>query len=99
MGTLSPQTIQCGTGARRSREEYLAEVEFVSTDQEINGINNYMTKHVNNNINNNNNGITSGIDTAGVHGYGYNNGLHRVNFESGKDCGSPVRIDDALVYK
>lgn len=85
LGALSPPSIQCGTGARRSREEYLAEVEFVSTDQDLNGLfNGYGAKL------NGNGGIT-------VTGNG--NGFNRVNFETGKDCGSPARVDDALVYK
>lgn len=79
LGTLSPSIIHCGTGARRSREEYLAEVEFVSTDNEFNGI---MSGY--------------GTKAAGSNG---NNGFHRVNFESGRDCGSPSRVDDTLVYK
>lgn len=80
LGTLSPSIIHCGTGARRSREEYLAEVEFVSTDNEFNGI---MSGY--------------GLKPGAVNGNG--GGFHRVNFESGRDCGSPSRVDDALVYK
>lgn len=79
LGTLSPPSIHCGTGARRSREEYLAEVEFVSTDQELNGLLNGYSQKINNNPN--------------------ANGFGRVNFETGKDCGSPARVDDALVYR
>lgn len=33
LGNLSPQTVQCGSGTgKRSRDEYLVEVEFVSTN-------------------------------------------------------------------
>lgn len=44
------------------------------------------------------NGIMSGygMKPGGATG---NGGFHRVNFESGRDCGSPSRIEDALVYK
>lgn len=79
LGKLSPSIIHCGTGARRSREEYLSEVEFVSTDNDFNGI---MAGY--------------GTKPGSMNG---NNGFHRANFETGRDCGSPSRIDDTLVYK
>lgn len=38
LGTLSPPTIQCGTGARRSREEYLGEIEYVYSNPNMSGL-------------------------------------------------------------
>lgn len=78
LGTLSPKTIQCGTGARRSREEYLSEVEFVSTREDMNA-------------------VISGLNAGAK---AVDNSVQRiVNLEAGKDCGTPRRADDALVYR
>lgn len=78
MGNLSPKTIQCGTGARRSREEYLSEVEFVNTREDINALIN---------------GLSNGAKPV-------ENSVSRiVNLESGKDCGTPRRVEDSMVYK
>ncbi|KAJ6649684.1 Locomotion-related protein Hikaru genki, partial [Pseudolycoriella hygida] len=78
LGSLSPKTIQCGTGARRSREEYLSEVEFVNTREDINALIN---------------GFSSNSKAV-------ENSVQRVvNLETGRDCGTPRRVDDALVYR
>lgn len=78
LGNLSPKTIQCGTGARRSREEYLSEVEFVSTREDMNAVIS---------------GLSTGAKTV-------DNTVHRIaNLEAGKDCGTPRRAEDALVYR
>lgn len=78
MGSLAPQTIQCGTGARRSREEYLAEVEYHNNGQEVSSILNGLIGHTNTNTAN-----------------------HRpiINVATGRDCGNPSKVDNALVYK
>lgn len=78
LGNLSPKTIQCGTGARRSREEYLSEVEFVNTREDINALMN---------------GLSNGAKAVD------NSAQRIVNLETGKDCGTPRRVDDALVYR
>lgn len=78
MGSLSPKSIQCGSGARRSREEYLSEVEFVSTREDINALIS---------------GLSNGAKQA------EKSAPRIVNLETGKDCGMPSRVDDALVYK
>lgn len=78
LGNLSPKTIQCGTGARKSREEYLSEVEFVSTREDMNAVIN---------------GLSSGAKAADT-------SVQRiVNLEAGKDCGTPRRADEAMVYR
>lgn len=78
LGNLSPKTIQCGTGARRSREEYLSEVEFVNTREDINALIS---------------GLRKGAKAV-------DNSVQRiVNLETGKDCGTPRRADEALVYR
>lgn len=77
MGALTPQSIQCGTGARRSREEYLAEVEYHNNGQEVSSILN------------------------GLIGQTPNTAVHKpiINVATGRDCGNPSKVDNALVYK
>lgn len=76
LGTLAPQTIHCGTGARRSREEYLAEIEFVNNGQEVSSILNGLIGHTSNTLQ-----------------------KPIINVATGRDCGNPSKVDNALVYK
>lgn len=80
---MSPNTIHCESGSRKSREEYLGEVEFVSGENQLtnllmrNGI-----RHDNQSHN------TAGNRTENI-----------KNMNGGKDCDSPTKIDGALVYR
>lgn len=74
----------------------MSEVEFVNTDQEINGLLNSYGGKIN--------AIGSSLSSSGMisideHTGLMNGGFNRVNVESGRDCGSPARVDDALVYR
>lgn len=94
LGTLSPQTIQCGTGARRSREEYLGEVEFVSSNQDIAGLLTGFNKI------NANNGNMNTIEDDTAEPAILSSAFVDHNFGDGKDCGLPKKIDDgSIVYK
>lgn len=89
LGTLSPQTIQCGSGARKSREEYLGEVEFVSSSQDIAGLLSGFNKI------NANNGIMNALPDDEVK----HTSFAKHDFGHGKDCGLPKKDEDTLLYK
>lgn len=90
LGKLSPSVIHCGSGARKSREEYLTDIDYSHTG-----------------------GIagsgSSGGALSAVAGSSFSiaGGLsavvmdeeRRAMLENGRDCGSPTRIEDALVYR
>lgn len=96
LGALSPPTVQCGsegTGIRRSREDYLGEVEFVSSNQDVAGILSGFNKI--NAANGAANGAANTIEPEPVIGSAF--ATH--DFGSGKPCGMPEKIDEALLYK
>lgn len=90
LGVLSPQTIQCGTGARRSREEYLGEVEFVNSNQDVASILSSFSKI------NEQNGLTNTLSTGTVPNSG---SYYQHNYGHGKPCGLPKKVDGALLYR
>lgn len=73
LGKLSPSIIHCGTGARKSREEYLTDVDYVH---------------------NGGHGFSIGVSQDGNE-----DEERRALLENGRDCGSPTRMEDALVYR
>lgn len=86
---MSPQTIQCGSGARRSREEYLNEIEFVSSNQDVASILSGFNK-----INEQNWGNTLSTGTIP------NSGSYYQHIYSGKPCEMPKKVDGAaLLYR
>lgn len=90
LGKLSPSIIHCGSGARKSREEYLTDVEYVHNGG--GGGSGVSTSAV----------IGSGIDALGFSigiGQGNEDEERRALLLNGRDCGSPTRIEDALVYR
>lgn len=90
---MAPQTIQCGTGARRSREEYLGEVEFVSSNQDIVGLLTGFSKI------NANNGNVNTIEDDAAEPAVMSSAFATHDFGHGKDCGLPKKVEDALLYK
>lgn len=74
LGKLSPSVIHCGTGARKSREEYLTDVDYAH--------------------NGGGHGFAIGVSLAGNE-----DEERRALLENGRDCGSPSRMEDALVYR
>lgn len=90
---MAPQTIQCGTGARRSREEYLGEVEFVSSNQDIAGLLTGFSKI------NANNGNVNTIEEDAAEPAVMSSAFATHDFGHGKDCGLPKKVEDTLLYK
>lgn len=91
LGKLSPPSVQCGaegTGVRRSREDYLGEVDFGSSNQDGAGVSSGSNKI-------NANGGVDTMDLDQVMGSAF--ATH--DFGHGKPCGMPEKVDDALLYK
>lgn len=89
---MSPPNVQCGqegSGVRRSREDYLGEVEFVSSNQDVAGILSGFNQI------NAANGAANTIEPESVIGSAF--ATH--DFGSGKPCGMPEKVDEALLYK
>lgn len=85
LGHLSPPTIQCGTGARRSREEYLTEIEYINPNSNNSGLVSSSAQRLINAHDYKTNTIVGGHAN---HLYG-----------SGRDCNVPKKVEDTMVYK
>lgn len=93
LGILTPPTVQCTesiAAAQRTREiEYLGEVEFVSSNQDVasilSGFNKINEKY----------GKPTAITTKPSHSGSYYQHL----FGDGKPCGIPKKVEDTVIYK
>lgn len=92
MGILTPDMVHCTesiAAAQRTREiEYLGEVEFISSNQDVasilsgfNKINDKFGKE---------NSLTSKPNSGSY---------YQHNFGGGKPCGMPKKIEDTLLYR
>lgn len=96
LGALSPPTVECdaatNTGERHTREDYLGEVEFLSSNSDVAGVLSGFSK-----INTANGAAANTIEPETEPAMGSAYATH--DFGSGKPCGLPEKIDDALLYK
>lgn len=94
MGVLTPQTVHCMEtiqAAQRTREiEYLGEVEFVSSNQDVASI---LTgfKKMNEKYGKSKNILAQKPENSGSY--------YQHTFGDGKACGMPKRVDDTILYK
>lgn len=93
MGILTPQTIRCMesiAAAQRTREiEYLGEVDFVSSNQDVASILTGFNK------------INDKFGESKILANKPGNSLsyYQHTFGDGKACETPKRIDDVILYK
>lgn len=94
MGVLTPKTVHCKETivvAQRAREiEYLGEVEFISSNQDVASI---LTgfKKMNDKYGKSTNILTEKSEDSGSY--------YQHSFGEGKPCGMPKRIEDTILYK
>lgn len=93
MGILTPQTVHCAesiAAAKRTREvEYLGEVEFIGSNQDVasilTGFNKINEKFGKTKL------LTSKL--------GHSDSYYQHSFGEGKPCEVPERVEDAILYK
>lgn len=94
MGILTPPTIQCIESVaafQKTREiEYLGEVEFVSSNQDVASILSGFNK-----INEKYGKPTAALTTKSSNSISY----YQHTFGDGKPCGLPKKIEDAVIYR
>lgn len=94
MGILTPDTIKCTeaiAAAKKTREiEYLGEVEFVSSNQDVAGILSGFSK-INEKFGRRKLGTADSALNSGSY--------HQHIYGEGKSCGIPKKDGDQLTYK
>lgn len=92
MGVLTPDSVHCAqsiAAAQKTREiEYLGEVEFASSNQDVAGILSGFNK-INEKFGKSN-GLTSKPNSGSY---------YQHSFGDGKPCGMPKKVEDTLLYR